>query len=172
MGESADEEEEDEEEEEEDEEEECEKAEESEEEGGESESSESSLQVDQDGRVCCVEGPLTRSISFEPPVRVFDNFVPAEHVGMLRECCERCFEIKPGRKGRYSSGKTFWADWGQAPRCELEALALNILERHCPEPAAAAGVEWWTSCLDSEAEVGWHWDRDYTLEDSGVNLHP
>ena len=24
---------------------------------------------------------------------------------------------------------------------------LAILRRHCPEPAAAAGVEWWTLCL-------------------------
>jgi hypothetical protein len=26
--------------------------------------------------------------------------------------------------------------------------------------------------LDSNADVGWHWDRDYVLEDSGVNIHP
>lgn len=24
---------------------------------------------------------------------------------------------------------------------------LAILRRHCPEPAAPAGVEWWTLCL-------------------------
>mmetsp|Transcript_13470 Transcript_13470/g.36295 ORF Transcript_13470/g.36295 Transcript_13470/m.36295 type:complete len:367 (-) Transcript_13470:279-1379(-) len=133
--------------------------------------SELSMQVDDDGRVCNVDGPLTRSMSFEPPVRVLDGFVPAESVGALRECCERCFRVRPS-KGRYSSGTTFWADWGQAPRCELEALALAILQRHCPEPAAPAGVEWWTLCLDGASDVGWHWDRDYVLEDSGVNIHP
>ena len=25
---------------------------------------------------------------------------------------------------------------------------------------------------ECDADVGWHWDRDYVLEDSGVNLHP
>ena len=77
-------------------------------------------------------------------------------------------------------------------------LRLAILHRHCPDPAASAGVEWWTLCLvlcpetrisrcracragysfpresrkECDADVGWHWDRDYVLEDSGVNLHP
>ena len=25
---------------------------------------------------------------------------------------------------------------------------------------------------DENSEVGWHWDRDYTLESSGMNIHP
>lgn len=137
----------------------------------EDDDSELSLQVDQDGRVCSPNGLLTNSLTFDPPVRVFDNFVIPERTDSLRQCCEQCFKVKPS-KGRYSSGKTFWAEWGRDPRSELEALALAILLRHCPEPAATAGVEWWTLCLDDDAEVGWHWDRDYVLEDSGVNLHP
>eukprot|EP00913_Durusdinium_trenchii_P021652 g20344.t1 len=77
----------------------------------------------------------------------------------------------------YSSGKTFWSEWNQAPRCELEALALAILHQHCPSPAANAGVEWWTLSVlkesqDESSEVAWHWDRDYSLERSGVNVHP
>ena len=31
---------------------------------------------------------------------------------------------------------------------------LAILRRHCPEPAAPAGVEWWTLCL--AARMKWH----------------
>lgn len=127
--------------------------------------------MDEDGRVCSPQGPLTRSMTFEPSSRVLDDFILAERVEPLRECCERCFKVKPS-KGRYSSGKTFWAAWEQKPRCELEALALAILHKHCPEPAAPSGVEWWTLCLDSDSDVGWHWDRDYVLEDSGVNAHP
>ena len=30
---------------------------------------------------------------------------------------------------------------------------LAILRRHCPEPAADAGVEWWTLCLDAWKKV-------------------
>lgn len=139
-------------------------------EGDESEES-LSLAVDQDGRICSTTGLLTTSMNFDQPARVFDDFVASEHIAGLRECCEECFKVKPS-KGRYSSGKTFWADWDQVARCELEALALAILRKHCPKPAGAAGVEWWTLCLDSDANVGWHWDRDYVLEDSGVNIHP
>ena len=28
------------------------------------------------------------------------------------------------------------------------------------------------SAKDESSEVAWHWDRDYTLESSGVNIHP
>ncbi|CAK9073735.1 unnamed protein product [Durusdinium trenchii] len=107
----------------------------------------------------------------DPPVRVFDGILPIEHLDALKECCRTFFQAKPSR-GRYSSGKTFWSEWNQAPRCELEALALAILHQHCPSPAANAGVEWWTLCLDESSEVAWHWDRDYSLERSGVNVHP
>ncbi|CAE7262379.1 unnamed protein product, partial [Symbiodinium pilosum] len=123
-----------------------------------------SLQLDEDG-------PLTRSMVFIPGARVADDFLAEGSVEALRRCAEVCFQARPS-KGRYSSGKTFWTPWTQEPRCELEALALAILRRHCPDPAASAGVEWWTLCLETDADVGWHWDRDYVLEDSGVNLHP
>ena len=35
---------------------------------------------------------------------------------------------------------------------------------------------WWMlenlQIKDESSEVAWHWDRDYTLESSGVNIHP
>ncbi|CAK9107117.1 Uncharacterized protein SCF082_LOCUS49873 [Durusdinium trenchii] len=151
--------------------EECEEEEEEEEEDGEGDESELDINVDDNGRICSTEGPLTRSMCLDPPVRVFDGILPIEHLDALKECCRTFFQAKPSR-GRYSSGKTFWSEWNQAPRCELEALALAILHQHCPSPAANAGVEWWTLCLDESSEVAWHWDRDYSLERSGVNVHP
>ena len=33
---------------------------------------------------------------------------------------------------------------------------LAILRRHCPEPAADAGVEWWTLCLDAWKQKSAH----------------
>jgi hypothetical protein len=49
-----------------------------------------------------------------------------------------------------------------------------------PDPLAAAppydparsGAEWWTQVLDPRDDIGVHWDKDYALEASGVNLHP
>ena len=37
-----------------------------------------------------------------------------------------------------------------------------------------SGAEWWTLVLDPlDAEVGFHWDKDYTVEsDCGVNVFP
>ena len=35
-----------------------------------------------------------------------------------------------------------------------------------------SGAEWWTQVIDDEDEIGWHWDKDYALEGSGVNVHP
>jgi hypothetical protein len=36
-----------------------------------------------------------------------------------------------------------------------------------------SGAEWWTLAIDSDnADVAWHWDKDYGLEESGINLNP
>ena len=38
-------------------------------------------------------GQLTQSIVLEPPVRVFDDVLPAEHLEALKECCRSCFQV-------------------------------------------------------------------------------
>ena len=39
-----------------------------------------------------VPGPLTGSISLEPPVRVFEEILPSEHLASLKESCWKCFQ--------------------------------------------------------------------------------
>jgi hypothetical protein len=30
----------------------------------------------------------------------------------------------------------------------------------------------WLKVVDHEDDIGWHWDKDYSLESSGINVHP
>ena len=83
-----------------------------------------------------------------------------------------------------SSGETFWVpavppgnesngDAPPGPRCGLEAIALQIFNFHVARLGLVAGVhydpsrsgaEWWTQCIDSDAEIGFHWGRFSTLD--------
>eukprot|EP00946_MAST-07B_sp_MAST-7B-sp1_P004989 g4989.t1 len=77
----------------------------------------------------------------------------------------------------YSEGQTFWvpADTAQ-PATLLEAIALDIFRFHtrdCDFDPSCSGAEWWTLGVESKsADVAWHWDKDYSLEDHGINLSP
>jgi len=36
-----------------------------------------------------------------------------------------------------------------------------------------SGAEWWTQVIDSRDDIGFHWDRDYGLEETtGLHIHP
>ena len=77
----------------------------------------------------------------------------------------------------YSEGQTFWVAANSTPTTTLERMALDIFQFHAKgcqlfDPATS-GAEWWTLAIDSDnSDVAWHWDKDYGLEDSGVNLSP
>lgn len=76
----------------------------------------------------------------------------------------------------YSEGQTFWVSANAKPTTTLESIALDIFKFHtkgCDYDPTKSGAEWWTLAIDSDnADVAWHWDKDYSLEDSGVNLSP
>ena len=115
--------------------------------------------------------------------------------------CRVAFTARAARADKqYSSGETFWLAADAQPRCALEHLARRVFDLHVPaaarhpadarpgdprpdpdpDPLAAApsydparsGAEWWTQVLDPRDDIGVHWDKDYALEASGVNLHP
>ena len=116
--------------------------------------------------------------------------------------CRVAFTARAARADKqYSSGETFWLAADAKPRCALEHLARRVFDLHVPaaarraghpadhpadahpgdpDPLAAAppydparsGAEWWTQVLDPRDDIGVHWDKDYALEASGVNLHP
>ena len=52
-----------------------------------------------------------------------------------------------------------WGDWA------LSILVVSSLEK----PLVWAVLK---ESQDESSEVAWHWDRDYSLERSGVNVHP
>ena len=69
------------------------------------------------------------------------------------------------------------------PRCALEALALEVFRFHTERLGLQAGVhyrpeisgaEWWTQCIDNrDGEIGFHWDKDYSLEEGmGLDVFP
>jgi hypothetical protein len=69
----------------------------------------------------------------------------------------------------------------------LERLAKHVFDAHVgdaverfvanessvpPFDASRSGAEWWTQVVDIDDEIGVHWDKDYGLEPSGLNVHP
>lgn len=137
-----------------------------------SESEEEELAVGEDGRTIiggtvdystrCIDGALTQS--------------DAASTSLLSDCQSAFTARSVGTEDNYSTGSTFWVAAGSKPRTVLEKLALQIFEHHT---AAAvfdpekSGAEWWTQCIDSEDDIGLHWDRDYDMEASqGILLHP
>jgi hypothetical protein len=91
------------------------------------------------------------------------------------------FSARTGRSARsYSSGETYFLSAMATPRCGMEHLARRVFDLHTSgllvgedyDPACS-GAEWWSLVLDRDDDVGFHWDRDYALEDEdGAHLHP
>ena len=91
--------------------------------------------------------------------------------------CERCFTCREVEDGdNYSVGSTFFLHSNETPRCAMEALALQIFNLHSKgkkfDPLSS-GAEWWTQYIDHRDDIGFHWDRDYGLEeDEELHVHP
>ena len=164
------------------------------EEGSDSEASEASgseldLALAEDGRVAC---PLLPHL---PGLDAFSSFPNAFALDddaarrtLLADCAE-AFTARAAtkRKGPYSSGETYWLAADAEPRCALERLAKHVFDAHVgdaverfvandpsvpPFDASRSGAEWWTQVVDIDDEIGVHWDKDYGLEPSGLNVHP
>ena len=120
----------------------------------------------------------------------------------LLDDCRSVFTARAKtKKGPYSSGKTYWLSADTSPRCALEEIARKVFEFHTkiaveeyekaynnnmnvascssheqemppPFDLSRSGAEWWTQCIDGGDEIGMHWDKDYALEQSDLNIHP
>lgn len=84
---------------------------------------------------------------------------------------------------QYSTGQTFMIKPNEKPRSALEALALRIFHFHAKNrygenylekfDSNNSCAEWWTQVIDNDSDIGYHWDRDYGLEeDDGVHAYP
>lgn len=132
------------------------------------------LKVDPSGRVAC-EGNEKLDYSFRSFANVFAGGVPDS----LRNDCQTVFTARDAGKGKYSAGDTFWvpASADKTQLSQLELVALQLFKYHT-RPAeglfdpSTSGAEWWTQCVRPIDDIGFHWDRDYSLEDNGIALHP
>ncbi|GMH47207.1 hypothetical protein TrRE_jg2693 [Triparma retinervis] len=76
---------------------------------------------------------------------------------------------------QYSAGDTFFVPASGVARCGLEALALSIFHHHAKDAKfdpSRSGAEWWTQVIDVRDDIGVHFDRDYGMEEFGLNVHP
>jgi hypothetical protein len=89
--------------------------------------------------------------------------------------CRECFDCKQS-SGSYSTGTTFFISADAKPRCTLERLALEIFRHHTREipemDSSSSGAEWWTQYIDTRDDIGFHWDRDYGLEEESILRYP
>lgn len=120
----------------------------------------------------------------------FEGAMPNAPIKTLAEECFKAFTASTVVEGDdaelgVSSGETYWvaaasSESYPAPRCVLESLALEIFNFHTTRlglvanehyDPASSGAEWWTQCIEGDAEIGFHWDKDYTLEEEVLNVH-
>ena len=77
--------------------------------------------------------------------------------------CLKAFTCKAiSSSENYSSGSTFFVSACSKPNTLLENLALSIFRFHTSTvsfDANKSGAEWWTQVIDSEHNIGIHWDR-------------
>ena len=140
----------------------------------ESESEAPELAVDQHGRVVAqIPSSCYRFRSFSG---VFaEDMAPS----LRADCCKAARSVRGVHSAsEYSEGQTFWIGADDTPRCSLERLAQDVFRLHtgvegCAFDAGCSGAEWWCLAMDAESsQVAWHWDKDYSLEQSGINISP
>lgn len=99
-----------------------------------------------------------------------------EEISTLQDDCKKAFQVKECQEGeRYSSGQTFWLGAKDSPTCALERIAAAIFSLHTSHlqfDEENSGAEWWTQHIASIDDIGFHFDRDYGLEEDGELCHP
>lgn len=105
-------------------------------------------------------------------------------LSIVADCKACCYLARIADKlesmpdGSYASGTTHWLSPLDKPRCLLEQLARAMFQAHTAglegqfDPSTS-GAEWWVLTIDSEEDVGFHWDKDFLLEEeTGENRTP
>uniref|UniRef100_A0A7R9UBJ3 Uncharacterized protein n=1 Tax=Pinguiococcus pyrenoidosus TaxID=172671 RepID=A0A7R9UBJ3_9STRA len=137
------------------------------------------LQIDELGRV--VNGGVDLSplkLSFRSFRDVMSRSDP--RLGTVCQDVRTVHSAKAlGTEDELSAGSTYWLGASDRPQTLLEELVLGIfdfhtktLRRHASFNADRSGAEWWTLDISGDADVGFHWDKDYAMEDAGLNVTP
>ena len=131
---------------------------------------EEELILDQSGRVA-----FSGAINFS--TRCFDHVLQlgSDRAASIINDCRAVFTARATGIHGYSEGTTFWVGASTKPSTALERLALSIFEHHTADAnfdTSRSGAEWWTQAINPHDEIGFHWDRDYSMEaDQGQLLH-
>jgi hypothetical protein len=106
------------------------------------------------------------------------EFVSESELANVTSDCKTVFNARSlkSKSEDYSEGATYIIKAVDKPQCNLEHFALSVFKQHTKGmtfDAATSGAEWWTQVIDSRDDIGFHWDRDYGVEEeSGRHLYP
>ena len=135
-------------------------------------SDEEEILLDESGRV-----PIGGEMDYS--FRAYNETLSPSVREVLREEAIKVCKVDDGGGTRYSTGETYWVPCDADPSTltGLENLALSIFKTHTAgaiHDRSKSGAEWWTVVVEEndEAEVTWHFDKDYDLERSGINVFP
>eukprot|EP00933_Yihiella_yeosuensis_P082696 TRINITY_DN9666_c0_g1_i1.p1 TRINITY_DN9666_c0_g1~~TRINITY_DN9666_c0_g1_i1.p1 ORF type:complete len:424 (-),score=88.41 TRINITY_DN9666_c0_g1_i1:196-1467(-) len=153
--------------------------------GSDSSSEALQLIIDEDGRVGIpgCEPPNYSFRSFSKLLPLGDENGKKVLETLIKDSAAAFTARETGFGERYSRGETFWVSADSTPKTLMETLALELFRLHTSQVVTAtgapgfdpthSGAEWWTQVINSEDDIGWHWDRDYGLEaDERIRLHP
>ena len=136
-----------------------------------------SIHEDKSGEVGFIENVLPfHENKLSSPNQYSNAKMTDKSLDLLLQDCKTAFTAK-NTTGAYSSGSTFFIRASETPRCHLEHLALEIFRFHAerlgiPFEENNSGAEWWTVHIDTRDDIGFHWDRDYGSEESGMLIYP
>ena len=111
------------------------------------------------------------------PFRAFDAALSSDQVVLLKEASKELFTAKQkAKRGRYSTGDTYFVKASEEPNSIAELYALAVFRwftNGLSFDPQCAGAEYWPLVLDgSSDEVGAHYDKDYAGETDGEDLYP
>ena len=100
------------------------------------------------------------------------------NINHIKEECKRAFKIKEIQsKEQYSTGSTYFvrATESNSNLHILEKLAMEIFQYHTQNinyDPSNSGCEWWVQYINFEDEIGFHFDKDYGLEEENIHKYP
>lgn len=99
------------------------------------------------------------------------------NIDILKDECKNAFKIKEIQSlDQYSTGNTYFVKASEKSHLNiLERLALEIFQYHTRNISydpSNSGAEWWVQCIHFEDEIGFHFDKDYGLEENSIHKYP
>jgi hypothetical protein len=150
--------------------------------GSDTSSSESSeeapaLALDQHGRIAGAYGEINYNFQCYNSIFQSESQWSKTSISALIEDCKVSFTAREvNESADYSDGETFFVPANSLPTTNIERLVLDIFRCHTENMTydpKRSGAEWWSLVVDAEdGGVGFHWDKDYGMEEHGVSIFP